>query len=158
MDLEQFKQILALVREHDLAEVEIEEAGVRLKITRHTWVSQAPGPAVGQASGIAPTVMPPVLAAPPGTAAISLESTEADGELVVQSPLVGTFYRSAQPGAAPFVELGTSVKRGQVLCIIEAMKLMNEIDSEHDGSIVSILVEDGHPVQYGDKLFAMKPL
>jgi acetyl-CoA carboxylase biotin carboxyl carrier protein len=102
--------------------------------------------------------MPPVLAAPPGTAAISLESTEADGELVVQSPLVGTFYRSAQPGAAPFVELGTSVKRGQVLCINEAMKLMNEIDSEHDGSIVSILVEDGHPVQYGDKLFAMKPL
>jgi acetyl-CoA carboxylase biotin carboxyl carrier protein len=75
---------------------------------------------------------------------------------VVKSPIVGTFYRSSEPGAASFVEIGTTVKKGQVLCIIEAMKLMNEIDSEYDGEIVRVYVENGQPVQYGERLFAIR--
>ena len=87
----------------------------------------------------------------------SLPFTEADIELaVVKSPIVGTFYRSPEPGAPSFVEVGTSVKKGQVLCIIEAMKLMNEIDSEYDGEIVNVYVESGQPVQYGERLFAIR--
>ena len=74
----------------------------------------------------------------------------------MKSPIVGTFYRSAEPGAPPFVEIGSVVRKGQVLCIIEAMKLMNEIDSEYEGEIVSIYVENGQPVQYGERLFAIK--
>ena len=75
---------------------------------------------------------------------------------MVKSPIVGTFYRSSEPGAASLVEIGTTVKKGQVLCIIEAMKLMNEIDSEFDGEVVNIYVENGQPVQYGERLFAIR--
>ena len=75
---------------------------------------------------------------------------------VVKSPIVGTFYRSSEPASASFVEIGSSVKKGDVLCIIEAMKLMNEIDSEYDGEIVNIYVENGQPVQYGERLFAIR--
>jgi acetyl-CoA carboxylase biotin carboxyl carrier protein len=100
----------------------------------------------GSASSL---VAPP--AEPPATA-VEVEPALA----VVKSPIVGTFYRSAEPGAAPFVDVGSTVKKGQVLCIIEAMKLMNEIDSEHDGEIVSIFVENGQPVQYGERLFAIR--
>jgi len=82
---------------------------------------------------------------------------EADIELaVVKSPIVGTFYRAPEPGAPPFVEVGSTVKKGQVLCIIEAMKLMNEIDSEYDGEVVNVYVESGQPVQYGERLFAIR--
>ena len=82
---------------------------------------------------------------------------QSDVELaVVKSPIVGTFYRSPEPGAAAFVDIGTTVKKGQVLCIIEAMKLMNEIDSEYDGEIANIYVENGQSVQYGERLFAIR--
>ena len=74
----------------------------------------------------------------------------------MKSPIVGTFFRASEPGAPPFVEVGDMVKKGQVLCIIEAMKLMNEIDSEYDGEIVNIYVENGQPVQYGERLFAIR--
>jgi acetyl-CoA carboxylase biotin carboxyl carrier protein len=83
----------------------------------------------------------------------------ADAEIelaVVKSPIVGTFYRSSEPGSAAFVDIGASVKKGDVLCIIEAMKLMNEIDSEYDGEIVNVYVENGQPVQYGERLFAIR--
>ena len=76
---------------------------------------------------------------------------------IVKSPIVGTFYRSAEPGAKAFVSVGDTVRKGQVLCIIEAMKLMNEIDSEYDGEVTSIYVENGQAVQYGERLFAIKP-
>ena len=76
---------------------------------------------------------------------------------IVKSPIVGTFYRSSEPGAKPFVEVGQTVKKGQVLCIIEAMKLMNEINAECDGEIVKVYVENGQAVQYGERLFAIKP-
>jgi acetyl-CoA carboxylase biotin carboxyl carrier protein len=92
------------------------------------------------------------VAAPP-----SAEAAEVDIELaVVKSPIVGTFYRAPEPGAPDFVEIGGTVKKGQVLCIIEAMKLMNEIDSEYDGEVVNVYVENGQPVQYGERLFAIR--
>ncbi|HEY6214785.1 MAG TPA: acetyl-CoA carboxylase biotin carboxyl carrier protein, partial [Vicinamibacterales bacterium] len=94
-------------------------------------------------------------AAAPATAAE--EAAEAEVDLaVVKSPIVGTFYRSPEPGAASFVEIGSTIKKGEVLCIIEAMKLMNEIDSEYDGEITNIYVENGQPVQYGERLFAIR--
>ena len=101
----------------------------------------------------------PPLAAAAGTPAqvIGVGDADADVELaVVKSPIVGTFYRSPEPSASPFVEIGSVVKKGDVLCIIEAMKLMNEIDSEYDGEIVSVYVESGQPVQYGERLYAIR--
>ena len=90
-------------------------------------------------------------------ASAAADASDAEIELaVVKSPIVGTFYRSSEPGAASFVEIGSTVKKGDVLCIIEAMKLMNEIDSEYDGEIVNIYVENGQAVQYGERLFAIR--
>ncbi len=90
-------------------------------------------------------------------AARDIPNVDVDVELaVVKSPIVGTFYRSSEPGGPFFVEVGTRVKKGQVLCIIEAMKLMNEIDSEYDGEVLNVYVENGQPVQYGERLFAIK--
>ena len=93
-----------------------------------------------------------------GTAAVpTTEAAEPEVELaVVKSPIVGTFYRAPEPGAPSFVDVGSTVKKGDVLCIIEAMKLMNEIDSEYDGEIVNIYVENGQAVQYGERLFAIR--
>jgi acetyl-CoA carboxylase biotin carboxyl carrier protein len=156
INLEQLKQILDLVREHDLSELEIEHEGLRVKIKK-----DATGALVVQAP-IAPPAPPPHTAArvPAGGAAaipVAAASEDVDVELaVVKSPIVGTFYRSPEPGAAAFVEIGASVKKGQVLCIIEAMKLMNEIDSEYEGEVVNIYVESGQPVQYGERLFAIR--
>ncbi len=154
MDFDQLKQILDLVREHELSEFEVEQDGLRLKIRKdpsgafvQVPVQHMPAPAAH------------ALAAPPAPAAAStpVGNAEVDVQLaVVKSPIVGTFYRSAEPGAAAFAEVGTSVKKGQVLCIIEAMKLMNEIDSEYEGEIVNVYVENGQPVQYGERLFAIR--
>jgi len=111
-----------------------------------------------------PQVAPAMPASPsvpagPAMAVAPVEVASARDEIdlaVVKSPIVGTFFRASEPGAPPFVEVGHVVKKGQVLCIIEAMKLMNEIDSEFDGEIVSVYVENGQPVQYGERLFAIK--
>jgi len=161
MDLNQIKQILDLVREHELAEFEIEHDGLRLKVRKDTNGSLAvthSAPAMPQvalpaagAAHVAPAVATGLVPSA-GT-----EPADAEVELaVVKSPIVGTFYRSSEPGAASFVEIGSTVKKGEVLCIIEAMKLMNEIDSEYDGEIVNIYVENGQPVQYGERLFAIR--
>ena len=162
MDLDQIKQILDLVREHELSEFEIEHEGLRLKIRKeangaHVATLPAPLSAVIIPPVAAPAAPSAPAAASPGPVAAAPEAAEADMELaVVKSPIVGTFYRSPEPGAPSFVEVGSTVKKGQVLCIIEAMKLMNEIDSEHDGEIVNIYVENGQPVQYGERLFAIR--
>ncbi|HEX3703306.1 MAG TPA: acetyl-CoA carboxylase biotin carboxyl carrier protein [Vicinamibacterales bacterium] len=160
MDLDQLKQILDLVREHELSEFEIEHEGLRLKIRKDAVTGAmvaapvaaavpAPGPTPAAPAG--PLVQASV-AVPP-----SAEAADIDIELaVVKSPIVGTFYRAPEPGASDFVEIGASVKKGQVLCIIEAMKLMNEIDSEYDGEVVNVYVENGQPVQYGERLFAIR--
>ncbi|HKT80037.1 MAG TPA: acetyl-CoA carboxylase biotin carboxyl carrier protein [Vicinamibacterales bacterium] len=156
MDLDQLNQIFALVREHDLAEFELEQDGVRLKLRRAAAgtpaaaaVAAAP-PATQVQTAPASQTVPVASALPVGELAEEIELA------VVKSPIVGTFYRSPEPGAPPFVEVGATIKKGQVLCVIEAMKLMNEIDAECDGEIVNIYVENGQPVQYGERLFAIK--
>ena len=158
MDLDQLRQILTLVQEHELSEFEFEQDGLRLFIRKHGVAAThgAPLPAFATTSAVvapapAPVASPAAVAAP-----VAAEQTEIE-LAIVKSPIVGTFYRSPEPGAASFVEIGSAVKKGQVLCIIEAMKLMNEIDSEYDGEIVNIYVENGQAVQYGERLFAIKP-
>ena len=159
MDLDTLKQILNLVREHELSELEVEQDGLRLKIRKDSVVAVAAPlppvpsrlPEVAVSSPAVPTL------SSPGSSTVGLENAEAEIELAVEkSPIVGTFYRSPEPGAPSFVDVGTTVKKGQVLCIIEAMKLMNEIDSEYDGEIVNVYVESGQPVQYGERLFAIR--
>jgi len=157
MDFDQLKRILDLVREHELSEFEIEQEGLRLKVRKDlggtAQLHQMPAVVVASAPGGA-APQPP---APTTAASAPSDSADAEIELaVVKSPIVGTFYRSPEPGAASFVEIGTIVKKGQVLCIIEAMKLMNEIDSEYDGEVTNIYVENGQPVQYGERLFAIR--
>jgi acetyl-CoA carboxylase biotin carboxyl carrier protein len=166
LDLEQLKQLLDLVREHALAEIEIESEGLRVKIRKDVngtpLVSLPATPMVtpGVVQAATPAAPPPAAAAAL-TAPLAAAETAADADTeielaVVKSPIVGTFYRSPEPGTPSFVEIGTTVKKGQVLCIIEAMKLMNEIDSEYDGEVVNIYVENGQPVQYAERLFAIR--
>src|SRR5262245_9018874 len=166
MDLNQLRELLELVREHELSEFEIEHEGLRLKVRKDgtgTLATMPHAPAI--VTGVAPAVPAPAAApahaapaaAPPAAPAETAEAADAEIELaVVKSPIVGTFYRSPEPGAPSFVEIGSPVKKGQKLCIIEAMKLMNEIDSEYDGEVVNIYVDSGQPVQYGERLFAIR--
>jgi len=157
MEFEDIERILELVRQHDLAEFEVESDGMKLRVRKASAVFPMP-PTIHQVPIVAPS-MPQVSASPiPATAALPAPATDEESvELaVVKSPIVGTFYRSPEPGAASFVEIGQRVKKDQVLCIIEAMKLMNEITSEYDGEIVNAYVENGKPVQYGERLFAIK--
>ena len=157
MDLDQIRSILNLVRDHELSEFEIEHEGLRLKIRKDSHGAHL----VTHAVPVMPAMVAPAasVAAPAGSpspAAVT-DIGEAEIELaVVKSPIVGTFYRSSEPGSASFVEIGSAVKKGDVLCIIEAMKLMNEIDSEYDGEVVNVYVENGQPVQYGERLFAIR--
>jgi acetyl-CoA carboxylase biotin carboxyl carrier protein len=165
VDFEQLKQILNLVRDHELSEFEIEHEGLRLRIRTDAARVQAetathPAPSSG---GAVPARGPHSTISSDGgsQAAGAPETTDAgDTEIelaVLKSPIVGTFYRSPEPGAPAFVEIGSMVKTGQVLCIIEAMKLMNEINAECDGEVVKVYVENGQAVQYGERLFAVKP-
>jgi acetyl-CoA carboxylase biotin carboxyl carrier protein len=158
MNLDDVRRILELVKEHELAEFELENDGVKIRVRKD---------ARGRVLPDLPSAAPPVYAAPLAAAApvplvapaAAVPATHADESTefaIVKSPIVGTFYRAPEPGAPPFVEVGGRVKKGQVLCIIEAMKLMNEIESEYDGEIVKVYVENGQPVQYGERLFAIK--
>ena len=165
MDLNQLRQLLDLVKEHDLTEFEVEHDGLRLRVRKNGTGAPAVtlGPAAAATAGTATTALTPAAsvapAATPGRTPTDEAGAESEGEIelaVVKSPIVGTFYRSSEPGAASFVEVGSTVKKGDVLCIIEAMKLMNEIDSEYDGEIVNVYVESGQPVQYGERLFAIR--
>ncbi len=162
MTIEDIKQILDLVRQHELTEFELERDGLKLRIRKGAagpvLVAPSPTPTPGAPSA-PPSASRVVEAGPaplaPGSPAEGAEAPAVD-LAVVKSPIVGTFYRSSEPGAPPFVEVGTVVRKGQVLCIIEAMKLMNEIESEYDGEVVGIYVENGQPVQYGERLFAIR--
>jgi acetyl-CoA carboxylase biotin carboxyl carrier protein len=154
VNLDDVREILALMRDNGLSEFEIERDGLKLRLRKDSGVPVVPAPLAG-AAYTQSVAVPQAVAASPVVAAPAAADTEIE-LAVVKSPIVGTFYRSSEPGAASFVEIGASVKKGQVLCIIEAMKLMNEIDSEYDGEIVNIYVENGQPVQYGERLFAIK--
>ena len=160
MDFDEIKQILEMMREHDLSEFELERDNLKLRLRKGAaghWTAtpvpaahgyMPPMPAAGQ-----PTTMPP---AAHGTSVLTAADDEVD-LAVVKSPIVGTFYRASEPGAKPFAEVGDTVRKGQVLCIIEAMKLMNEINAEIEGTVVKVYVENGQAVQYGERLFAIKP-
>jgi acetyl-CoA carboxylase biotin carboxyl carrier protein len=168
VNLDDVREILALMRENGLSEFEIEHEGLRLRLRKEAATPAPPSHASGTASvaaaaahalggpGVGSTPGMPASGLPEGQGLTGLPA-EAEIELaVVKSPIVGTFYRSSEPAAPAFVEIGATVKKGQVLCIIEAMKLMNEIDSEYDGEIVNVYVENGQPVQYGERLFAIR--
>jgi len=164
MDFSDIERILDLMRVHDLAEFELERDGLKLRV-RKAGASPTFHGAPMQMMPVAAAHAPPsAFLAPPPAAPIpaALGAGPADAETesvdlaVVKSPIVGTFYRCPEPGAASFVEIGQRVTKDQVLCIIEAMKLMNEITSEYDGELVSAYVENGKPVQYGERLFAIK--
>lgn len=144
MNLKELRELIALLQGTDINEIEIERAGSRVRLKR----------------GKAVEVEIERKLAEPQKKGVSKEVggiPEGERLITVTSPIVGTFYRASSPEAKPFVEEGERVKKGQVLCIIEAMKLMNEIESEVDGKVVRILVENGHPVEYGEPLFLIEP-
>jgi len=149
MDLRKLKTLIDLVADSGIAELEITNADDKVRIVKFSSappaVPLAPPPIVVAADSVAP---PPV-AAPPAAPA------DEPGGHTVKSPMVGTFYRAASPDAAPFVEVGQAVKQGEPLCIIEAMKLLNEIEADQSGTIQKILVENGAPVEYGQPLFVI---
>jgi acetyl-CoA carboxylase biotin carboxyl carrier protein len=154
MDFEDIERILGLVRQHDLAEFELELEGLKLRVrkTAGGHVPAAP-PVMPSVPPAQPPPIPQHVSAPPVPPPPEEDTVEL---AVVKSPIVGTFYVSPDPDAPAFVEVGQRVKKDQVLCIIEAMKLMNEITSEYDGEIVNVYVENGQPVQYGERLFAIR--
>lgn len=160
MDLRKLKTLIDLVAESGIAELEITEGEGKVRIVKHTAPAPAtylPQPAVAVASAplqAAPMAAAPV--APPAAAAPTPAEPAAPAGQVIKSPMVGTFYRSANPNSAPFVDVGSAVKAGDTLCIIEAMKLMNEIDAEVTGTVKAVLVENGQPVEYGQPLFVIE--
>jgi len=161
MEFDEINRILDMMREHELSEFELEREGFKIRIKKGAPLNAPASPAVPAVPHGAPAPQQP-FASPPPPPLEAVPSPEAPPSdevdfAIVKSPIVGTFFRSAEPGAAPFVEVGTTVKKGEVLCIIEAMKLMNEIDSEYDGEVVKVYIENGQPVQYGERLFAIKP-
>ena len=162
MTLEEIKHLIEFIREQDLTEFELEQDGVKIRIKSGGASPSVPlvsaVPVVAAAAAAPIPVAPPAPAATHAAPPVKPEFAEEDGPAlaIVKSPIVGTFYRASEPGAPSFVNVGDSVKKGQVLCIIEAMKLMNEIDSEYDGEIVNVYVENGQAVQYGERLFAIR--
>jgi len=158
MSNNEIRELIQLVVESGIAELEVQRGEDRVRIRRALEPKQefvmsapvgayAPGsPVETRQPNIAPSAVPPAAAAPPPV-----------NEHIVKSPIVGTFYESPKPGDPPFVKVGDIVEAGQVLCIIESMKLMNEIESEISGTVVAKLMESGRPVEYGEALFAIRP-
>ena len=139
------RQVVELAVTHDLAELEVETGGVRIRVVRR----QAPAPAALRAA--------PAPVALPQTEGVERAAEATPGAVTIEAPMVGTFYRATSPEALPFVSEGDTVKEGQTLCIIEAMKLMNEIESKVAGRVVKILAEDAQPVEFGQPLFLVEP-
>ena len=170
MNQKEIRELIEFLIEKDIAEFELERGDVKLRVKRagHETAPQvvtvaapvaipaAPHIAIPTPMAAAPHPSAPVAAAaPPPPAAPAAE--DESSWLIVKSPIVGTFYECPSPGAPPFVKVGDTVSVGQVLCIVEAMKLMNEIESDHAGTVVKCYVTNGQPVEYGQKLFAVKP-
>lgn len=150
MDLRKLKTLIELVEGSGIAELEISEGEERVRITRTV--------SAGQQMYAAPAPQQVVVAAAPAAAPVAAAAPAAPAAAeghVVKSPMVGTFYRSASPGSKPFVDVGQTVNSGDTLCIIEAMKLLNEIDADQAGVIKAILVENGQPVEFGQPLFVI---
>lgn len=159
MNLKEIKEILDLVVEKGFTEFEFERSGVRLRLKREGRATPQTMPSQGPVISFQPVAAPlPAPPAPPPQAAIAAPpAAPAENTHVVKSPIVGTFFESPSPTAPPFVEAGAKVKVGTVLCIVEAMKLMNEIESDVAGVVVERLVGNGQPVEYGQPLFRIRP-
>ena len=149
MDLRKLKTLIDLVSESNVSELEITEAEGKVRIVKAS--------AMGPTMALAPVVAQPQSAASSAAPAIA-EPAQAPAQVghAVKSPMVGTFYRAASPGAKPFVEVGSVVKQGETICIIEAMKILNEIETDKSGTIVESLCENGQPVEYGQPLFLIE--
>jgi acetyl-CoA carboxylase biotin carboxyl carrier protein len=148
MDLRKLKTLIDLVSESNVSELEITEAEGKVRIVKGS----------GSAPVVATTAPAPAAALPPGSVAPPPAAPvlpEAPAGHIVKSPMVGTFYRSASPGAKPFVEIGSQVKEGETICIIEAMKILNEIEADKSGTISQMLCENGQAVEYGQPLFVI---
>ena len=150
MDIRKIKKLIDLIEESDIAEIEISEGEESVRISRYSANIAVAQPAAYAAPAIAAA---PVPASAPAAAAPVEEKITGHA---VKSPMVGTFYRSASPDSAPFVEIGQSVTAGQTLCIIDAMKILNQIEADKSGKIKQILVENAHPVEYGQTLFIIE--
>lgn len=161
VDLDDIRELIDLIIEKGISEFELERDGIRIKIARHAGLHPAAAPSVEFTSpagaGAAGAQAPPA----GGGGQASVEAARGESALVelyvVRSPMVGTFYAAASQGAEPFVRVGDRVQAGQVLCVIEAMKLMNEIEAEAAGEVVKSYVENGQPVEYGEPLFDIRP-
>jgi len=150
MNLKELKELIDLFTSREaIEELEVEKSGVRLKMKRHS------GQAVPSAS-VASVSAPSVLSAPAAAAASAEDPAVVDDLFYVKAPIVGTYYEAPNPTSPPFVNVGDFVEKGTVLCIVEAMKLMNEIEAEVPGQVTAVFVENGNPVEYGQKLVAIK--
>ena len=150
MDLRKLKKLIDLVEESGISELEVTEGEERVRIAKHAPVAAAQSYVMALS---APQPAAPAAVAVSATPASGSDKPDLPEGQVVKSPMVGTFYRSASPGSDPFVEIGSAVKTGETLCIVEAMKLLNEIESDCSGTVKAILVENGQPVEYGEPLF-----
>lgn len=164
MNIKEIKELVDLITEKGISEFELERAGVRLRISRPggsgvAQVALQPQPTEARVTPApaAPPALPPVAPAPPPPVQTATPA-EDEGVHIVRSPMVGTFYAAPAQGTDPFVQVGQRVQTGQVLCIIEAMKLMNEIEAEITGEVTACHVENGQPVEYGEPLFDLKPV
>jgi acetyl-CoA carboxylase biotin carboxyl carrier protein len=153
MNLKELKELIELIQRSEISELELEKSGVKVRIKKER--ASIPAPPAPEELTAAPSEVPQPQTSP--VAPISPAAPPA-GWLTLIAPVVGTFYRAPAPDADPYAEVGNVVKKGQILCVIEAMKLMNEIESEWDGKIVEILVENAQPVEYGEPLFRIEPL
>lgn len=153
MDIRKIKKLIELLEESGLAELEISEGEESVRIARFTQGAPQAPQALQISMPAAATTGPAAPAHPPTAAAAAPAARD---ENLVTAPMVGTFYVSPAPGAKPFVEVGQEVRVGQVLCVIEAMKMMNQIESERDGKVVAVLAKNGEPVEFGQPLFAIE--
>jgi acetyl-CoA carboxylase biotin carboxyl carrier protein len=153
IDLKQLKELMRSLKQFDISELELEKNGERIKLAR---APEGGGMGlVAAPSALAGSVAPPSVL--PSSATAPAASAADDASIAyVTSPFVGTFYAASTPGSEPFVKVGSEIKPGQTLCIVEAMKLMNEIESEVSGTILELLRENGKPVEYGDRLFKVR--
>jgi acetyl-CoA carboxylase, biotin carboxyl carrier protein len=165
MTLDEIRELIKAVLDSGVAELEVQQGDSRVRIRRtpratshEVYVPPTPAPGVPAHPAPVAQAAASVAAAAPAQQQQPVDVTNDPSLIIVKSPIVGTFYEAPAPDAAPFVRVGDTVQPGKVLCIIESMKLMNEIEAETSGVIVSKLVENGHPVEYGEALFAMRPL
>jgi acetyl-CoA carboxylase biotin carboxyl carrier protein len=159
LSLGDIRSLAKVVNQYDLTEIEIESGGERLRIRRDRTNGAVPGViALGQPESGPVRLAAPEAAAVPVPAPVGESEKPSDGSVLITSPFVGTFYQAPSPESPPFVEVGQTVKKGQVLCIVEAMKLMNEIEAETSCKILEVLAQNAEPVEFGQALFRVFPL